>query len=132
MNAHLLWALDRAVYGQLAEPNPWHAWTLSVNMRGAVGDSSTSCRTWSSRSPSTSPRRGNRATRETPCAPRSGGNAHWGAWYALRLLNAFGERRIRRFAAKFNARPRPVSMGTFSASAPSRSRAPDGFAACPP
>jgi hypothetical protein len=46
------------------------------------------------------------------------GNAHWGAWYALRLLNAFGERRIRRFAAKFNARPRPVSMGTFSSVGP--------------
>jgi hypothetical protein len=45
-------------------------------------------------------------------------DAHWGAWYAIRLLAALGPARIRSQVTSYYARPRHASLGTFSSVGP--------------
>jgi hypothetical protein len=117
MNSFLLWALDRSVHRDLAEPSPTHIWALAVNMRGAVGPlehlDNVAVAVPIAFAADASPADVKRAIRSCLEA-----DTHWGAWYALRVLAALGAARIRSQVTGFHQRDRHSSVGTFSSVGP--------------
>jgi hypothetical protein len=112
-NSFLLWALDRAIYGELASPSPEHRWAVPVTLRGAVGRLEALANVASfvgvNIVEGASP-----ADVKNAIKSQLEHNAHWGSWYAFRLMGYLGSRFMRRYAVKYYARPTHSWVGTFS------------------
>jgi hypothetical protein len=112
-NSLLLWALDRAVYPELAGPSRFHRWAVPVNLRGALGRLEALANVASfvgvDVAEGASP-----ADVKNAIKSRLERNAHWGAWYAFRLMGYLGTWYMRRYARKYYARPGHSWVGTFS------------------
>jgi hypothetical protein len=111
--ALLFWALDRAVFRVLAEPKAEHSWSMSVSLRGAVGELNDLPNVAVGIS-ITFPENASAVDVKDAMHACLKANDHWGAWHALRLLGFLGPRRMRSYIAKYQARPGHSSIGTFS------------------
>jgi hypothetical protein len=114
----LLWALDRAVYDPVAEPAPTHIWALPVNMRGAVGGDLEQLDIVAVAIPVPVPERGTPAQVKSAIRACLEDDAHWAAWYALRILASLGPDRIRSQVTSYYSRSTYASVGTFTSVGP--------------
>ncbi len=112
-NSFLLWGLDRAVYGDVANRSHVHRWAVPVNLRGAlrgaerIGNvaSAISVRINDDAKP---------ADVKKAIRDQLERNAHWGVWDAFRLLGYLGGWSMRRYATRYCARDDHSWVGTFS------------------